>query len=264
MTTNSSNSLVQVPKASSFVIESHVQETNLSIYRGVFTAAAIILIWAGSLVLLMTIDVEKINSIMLWAIVFWQTFLYTGLFITAHDAMHGVVAPGNVKLNHFIGTLCLLLYGCLSYKKLLKKHWIHHQHPASQQDPDFHNGKHKNLIAWYVHFMKGYWSWRQIINLMIIYNCISYVLHIPEANLNYFWVIPSILSSVQLFYFGTFEPHREPLVGYKEPHRSQTMSRPEWLSFITCYHFGYHEEHHENPHIPWWQLPQIHKSKQNI
>jgi beta-carotene/zeaxanthin 4-ketolase len=24
---------------------------------------------------------------------------------------------------------------------------------------------------------------------------------------------------------------------------------------ISCYHFGYHEEHHELPHLGWWQLP---------
>lgn len=31
------------------------------------------------------------------------------------------------------------------------------------------------------------------------------------------------------------------------------------FSYITCYHSGYDEEHHEYPSVPWWQLPAIHK-----
>ncbi|MDT8325299.1 MAG: fatty acid desaturase, partial [Bacteroidota bacterium] len=27
------------------------------------------------------------------------------------------------------------------------------------------------------------------------------------------------------------------------------------FSFLTCYHFGYHEEHHTRPGVPWWRLP---------
>jgi fatty acid desaturase len=31
------------------------------------------------------------------------TFFYTGIFITAHDAMHGLVSPSYRKLNDVIG-----------------------------------------------------------------------------------------------------------------------------------------------------------------
>lgn len=227
----------------------------------VFIAATIIGLWAISLVVLLSLDITQFNFLMLLPIIFWQTFLYTGLFITAHDAMHGVVFPKNTKVNHFIGSLCLSLYGFLPYQKLLKKHWLHHHNPASEIDPDFHNGKQKNFFAWYFHFMKGYWSWTQIIALTSIYNIVHYVFHIPKDNLTYFWVIPSLLSSLQLFYFGTFLPHSEPESGYSEPHKAQTISRPIWWSFITCYHFGYHEEHHEYPHVSWWQLPEIYQKK---
>jgi beta-carotene ketolase (CrtW type) len=230
---------------------------------GIIVALLIIGIWAASLTLLLSIDISNFHFLALMLLIIWQTFLYTGLFITAHDAMHGVVFPQNTKLNHFIGTLCLSLYGLLPYKHLLKKHWLHHQCPASQLDPDFHDGKHKNFFAWYLYFMKKYWNWPQIITLMVLYNVVNYTLHIPSNNLTLFWVIPSILSSVQLFYFGTFLPHRQPKEGYSEPHRAQTIARPIWLSFITCYHFGYHKEHHEYPNLAWWQLPQIHQIIRN-
>jgi beta-carotene/zeaxanthin 4-ketolase len=211
----------------------------------------------------MSVDVKEWNVLFLLTAVLLQTFLYTGLFITAHDAMHGVVCVSNNKMNHFIGWLCLILYGFLSYSKLLKKHWLHHHHPASSIDPDFHNGKYKNFLPWYLFFMKNYWSWRQILFLTTLYNLLHYsYLNIPQVNLNLFWVIPSLLSSLQLFYFGTFLPHREPSEGYIQPHRAKTISHPVWLSFITCYHFGYHEEHHEFPHAPWWDLPNVYQMKQ--
>jgi beta-carotene ketolase (CrtW type) len=25
-------------------------------------------------------------------------------------------------------------------------------------------------------------------------------------------------------------------------------------AFISCYFFGYHYEHHDQPYLPWWKL----------
>jgi len=249
-------------KVKSVFLKEQISSQSIKLHRiaGILITTVIIGVWATSLVLLLSIDIAKSNLLLLFTATLWQTFLYTGLFITAHDAMHGVVFPENHKINHFIGSVCLVLYGCLSYKKLLKKHHVHHHRPASELDPDFHDGKHKNFFSWYIHFMKGYWSWWQIISLITIYHSAHYILHLPQANLNVFWAIPSLLSSLQLFYFGTFLPHREPEGGYSEPHRAKSTSYPVWLSFITCYHFGYHEEHHEYPHVSWWQIPEICKN----
>lgn len=224
---------------------------------GLLVACLVLSVWAVSLLALLRLDLSKVNPFGIAIAFLWQTFLYTGLFITAHDAMHGVVAPQNPKLNQFFGSLALLLYGLFSFKKLIRTHWQHHQHPASDHDPDFHDGKHANFFAWYFHFMKGYWSWLRLFGLMLVYNVLNLVLHVPQENLNLFWVFPSIASSVQLFYFGTFLPHREPQGGYLEPFRAESIYRPAFWSFITCYHFGYHREHHEFPQVPWWQLPAV-------
>lgn len=232
--------------------------------RGIITAFAIMGIWAVSLVSLLSLNISQIPTVWLLPAILFQTFLYTGLFITAHDAMHGAVFPKNHKINNLIGSIALLIYGLFSYDDLLKKHWQHHHHPASNTDPDFHDGKHKNLFAWYFHFMKGYWSWTRLLGLMIIFNVISYTLHISERNLTLFWVIPPILSSVQLFYFGTFLPHREPEGGYNNIHFAQSTPLSNFWSFITCYHFGYHQEHHEYPNVPWWNLPTIYRMQKEI
>ncbi|MBD2002805.1 MULTISPECIES: beta-carotene ketolase CrtW [Cyanophyceae] len=233
-------------------------------YLGLAIAFAIITLWASSLIFLFSLDLSQVP--VLWKIValVWQTFLYTGLFITAHDAMHGVVVPQNLKINNFIGSLVLTLYGLFSFDELRKKHWEHHHHPASELDPDFHDSKHKNFFAWYLYFMMGYWSWKRLIGLMVVFNLISFTFHIAEANLTLFWVIPSILSSVQLFFFGTYLPHQEPEGGYTNNHRAKTNALPIFWSFITCYHFGYHEEHHEAPHVPWWKLPEVYKMNRKV
>lgn len=240
-------------------IESFTHQKN-TIY-GLIIAILIIVFWAISSIGLLYMDLAQLPP---WAIaiaMIWQMFLYTGLFITAHDAMHGSVYRQNKKINHAIGSLAVWLYGFFSYQKLLKKHWLHHHHPASELDPDFHDGEHKNGILWYFHFMKGYWSWSRFIWLTIAFNLAIYILHISELNLILFWIIPPVVSSIQLFYFGTYLPHQEPETGYIRPHCAQTLSLPLFWSFITCYHFGYHREHHEYPHIPWWQLPQIYQQK---
>lgn len=226
-------------------------------FRGLAIACGILAVWAVSLVGLISLPLASLNPVVTIAAMLWQTFLYTGLFITAHDAMHGVVFPKNIALNNFIGSLALTVYGLFSFKKLLQKHWQHHHHPASDRDPDFHNGKHDNFIAWYCQFMVNYWSWSRLLGLMVIYNVLERVLHVPSSNLLLFWVIPSLLSSVQLFYFGTFLPHREPQDGFSDALRARSSYRPLIWSFLTCYHFGYHHEHHEFPHVPWWQLPTI-------
>jgi beta-carotene ketolase (CrtW type) len=228
-------------------------------YYAVMIAFAILAVWICSIVLLMSLDISQLPTWGLLIAIAWQTFLYTGLFITAHDAMHGIVFPQNRKINDFIGTLFLILYAYLSYEELEKKHRLHHGHPASELDPDFHDGKHKNFFAWYVHFMQEYWNWPRFVALVATFHTISYTLPISEVNLSYFWVIPSLLSSLQLFYFGSYLPHREPQEGYSNRHNAQTTRLPIFWSFITCYHFGYHEEHHEYPYMSWWQLPKAYK-----
>lgn len=70
----------------------------------------------------------------LWMLV--QTHLFTGLFITAHDAMHGTISP-NTRLNNWIGRMALYLFALNSWKKLLPKHHEHHRYVATDDDPDY-------------------------------------------------------------------------------------------------------------------------------
>ena len=175
--------------------------------------------------------------------------------------MHGSVCPTHPRINNAIGAIAVRLYALFSYRKLLEKHWTHHRTPASAADPDFHDGEHSGFLAWYLRFMKGYLSWWQIIGMAIVFQIMEYVLMVPTINLILFWVFPALLSTLQLFYFGTYLPHRLPEGGYDNPHRARSNAYSVLWSFITCYHFGYHWEHHEYPYLPWWRLPTIRKAR---
>lgn len=226
---------------------------------GIIIAAVILFLWATSLGILLSIDVNNLQVLWIVPVIFWQTFLYAGLFITAHDAMHGVVFPDNLKINHLIGAITVFLYGLFDYKNLLKKHWLHHRYPATELDPDYHDRVHKSFFGWYFHFMKGYSNWKQLLGLSLVFLLLAEGFHVAKINLVLFWIIPSLLSSLQLFYFGTFLTHQEPKEGYTNQYRATSNNLSPFWSFITCYHFGYHKEHHEHPHLPWWKLPEVYQ-----
>lgn len=221
---------------------------------GLVAAGTVIISWMASLVFLVTREVQEFA---LWIppAMLVMTFLYTGLFITAHDGMHGTVAPRFPRLNRFIGAFCVGAYALFSFSKLKRSHWDHHDHPASEKDPDYHDGEHDGLIRWYLHFLFGYITIWQILGMALIFNGLQYLVGINAINMVLFWIVPSLLSTLQLFYFGTVLPHRDSDLEFKDQHRARSNDFSPWLSFLTCYHFGYHWEHHDRPDLPWWRLP---------
>lgn len=214
-------------------------------YKGISIALTIIILWMVSIVFLMQTQFSFSNPL-LYIFVLVQMHLYTGLFITAHDAMHGTVAPNHKILNFVIGQTSTLLYALFPLKKLNQKHHLHHQFVHSSQDPDYYNG---NFFVWYFQFIKQYITWWQVVLMAIIYNVLK--LWIPEQNLFFFWVLPSLLSTLQLFYFGTYLPHKGE---HQNIHHSKTQSKNHFWAFFSCYFFGYHFEHHDSPGTPWWKL----------
>lgn len=78
------------------------------------------------------------------------------------------------------------------------------------------------------------------------------------ASILLFWTLPLLLSSVQLFLFGTYLPHRGSLGTTLKTHEVRSWALPPLLSLLSCYHFGYHWEHHRYPQVPWHLLPRVH------
>ena len=213
--------------------------------KGILIAFGVIFCWFSSLIYLLSLDINWISPITyLWILI--QMHLYTGLFITAHDAMHGLVSSNKIA-NNVIGVFAALLFSFNFYWKLFPKHHEHHRFVASDKDPDYHSSD--NFFLWYFSFIKQYLSISQILLMAITFNILK--LYLPVENLIVFWMLPAVLSTFQLFYFGTYLPHR----GESENiHHSKTQSKNHFWAFISCYFFGYHYEHHDSPGTPWWRL----------
>ena len=83
----------------------------------ILASLAIILLWLTSLFYLLNLKIYLLHPGLILLAIFWQTFLYTGLFITAHEAMHGLICPQNLRVNHLIGAIAVSLYAFFPYKK---------------------------------------------------------------------------------------------------------------------------------------------------
>lgn len=235
----------------------HDALTLLKENTGVAVALLIISVWAVSFYAAFSAGAAAIGLVGCVLLIPWFSFLYTGLFVTGHDAMHQTIAPAHPKINRALGELALFLYGFIPYNKMYEAHTAHHRFPASHHDPDFHDGQHRHPILWYFRFMRSYWTLRQTVSIIVIYNGLYRVMGVPETTLLAFWAIPSLLSSVQLFYFGTYLVHRRQADTYTTSLCANSHYWPSLVSLVTCYHFGYHQEHHAMPDVPWWQLPQV-------
>lgn len=196
-----------------------------------------------------------------------QTWLSVGLFIVSHDCMHGSLAPFRPAVNLVVGSLMLRLYMGFSYRRMIAKHHAHHRFAGTERDPDFDPDHPSNGVAWYFTFMRRYLDWYVfwVTGALVTGYLVALYAHggAERAMHILFWAGPSLLASMQLFYFGTFRPHRHEEEhegehghgGFADRHNSRSNDYPVWASLLTCFHFGYHHEHHDNPHVPWWRLP---------
>ncbi len=228
-------------------------------------AAAIIVSW---ITLHVTgVFLLDLSTTPLWlsaALVSALTWLSVGLFIVAHDAMHGSLAPYRPRVNVAIGQLCLALYAGFRFRPLNVEHHKHHRFSGTAGDPDFDDRPPHGFVAWYVSFMRHYFGLFEYLMLNALVGVYILVLKANIANVLLFWALPAILSSIQLFVFGTYLPHKPGADMVDDRHRTRSNDLPPWLSLLTCFHFGYHHEHHDQPNVPWWQLPAARRHAQFV
>ena len=202
-------------------------------------------------------------GIFVWRLGWWsaplilaQAWLSTGLFIVAHDAMHGSLAPGRARVNAWAGRVALRLYAMLDFDTLRRAHFEHHRRPGSADDPDFHPGRPRAFGPWLLRFFGGYYTHMML--ALITVRIWAYVwAGADAAHIIAFWGVPSILALLQLFYFGTFLPHRHGADAFADRHNARSNAMGRAAAVLSCFNFGaYHHEHHLWPDTPWWRLPE--------
>ncbi len=217
---------------------------------GTIVAVSIIALWAAAVWSALSGPDFSITDPFSYVRIALNTFLYTGLFITAHDAMHGTVSRNKI-INNSLGRISCFLFAAFSYSLLKRKHFMHHSDPTGDTDPDYGHSTDR-FFPWFIKFLMGYSTIKQFLLMALIFNILIYFF--PQVNVILYWLIPSVLSSIQLFYFGTYRPHRLPVHGLTAPHFARSQKLNHLAAFFSCYFFGYHHEHHSRPGTPWWKL----------
>lgn len=185
-----------------------------------------------------------------------QCWLSVGVFIVCHDAMHGSLAPGHKRLTAGIATVLLFLYAGFGWRNLRDAHFAHHKLAGREGDPDFDENNPSHFAKWYATFFKRYFGWQSLIYVHTVVGIYWLVLGIPMAQIFILYGAPALLSSLQLFYFGTYRPHHhDDESPFADDHNARTNEFGTLASLATCFHFGYHLEHHRRPDVPWWALP---------
>lgn len=186
-------------------------------------------------------------------------WLSVGVFIVSHDAMHGSLVPGRPALNAGIGAVLLFLYAGFAWTKLRDAHFAHHKLAGRKGDPDFDERNPRSFARWYATFFRRYFGWRSLAYVHTVVGIYWLVIGIPMAQIVLLYGAPALFSSLQLFYFGTYRPHRHLDDGREEQfidrHNTRSDGFSALASLATCFHFGYHLEHHRRPDVPWWALP---------
>jgi beta-carotene/zeaxanthin 4-ketolase len=219
---------------------------------GLLIALTVIGAWLGHLVWLLVGTRLSLASPLAWLHIALQAYLCTGLFITGHDAMHGTVSRHR-WVNEAVGTLACFLFAGLSYRRLVVNHRAHHTDPTGPDDPDF-STRTQSFWPWFTTFMVRYMTWPQFLVMAAKFNVLLWLLSVEPWRIWAFWVAPSVMGTVQLFYFGTYLPHRRPDTPEMRPHHARSLPRNHLWAMLSCYFFGYHWEHHESPSTPWWAL----------
>ena len=88
-----------------------------------------------------------------------------------------------------------------------RAHFEHHRRPGSDTDPDFHPGRPRAFVPWLIRFFGGYYT-HMMLALITVRIWVYVVLGAAPSHIILFWGVPSVLAVFQLFYFGTFLPHR--------------------------------------------------------
>jgi beta-carotene ketolase (CrtW type) len=232
-----------------------------SLQQSLQLGALIGISWLVTLVIGLRLDLDQMHPLVITAWVLVRSFLHTGLFILAHDAMHNSLVPGHGLINQRIGRLCLWLYAGLNYDVCKRNHHRHHLMPESEADPDFCPTHNRSVLAWLVRFLRNYLNPAQLSRLIFVLTLLLLAAQLhqsrPLVTVSVTFLLPLLISTAQLFFVGTYLPHRKEHQQTEHEVSIKSLNLHPFVSLLACYHFGYHREHHNHPQAPWFLLPEL-------
>ena len=227
---------------------------------GLALAALIFSVWLSVHIWAMfVLRIDATNWFVVPPVFALQCWLSVGMFIVAHDAMHGSLVPGSQRFGQAVGAVLLFLYAGFGWRRMRDAHFDHHRHAGTDRDPDFNADNPHDFWPWYRLFLKRYFGPLSMIWVWSVVLTYFFLLDVPPANIALMYGFPAIASSLQLFYFGTYRPHRGDADAFSDRHHARTNDFGTLASLFSCFHFGYHHEHHLSPATPWWALPVRHR-----
>ena len=206
-------------------------------------ALAILGAWTTSQVTLLLAPLHGPGDLA-WAIpgFLLQTWLFTGLFITAHDAMHGTVSPSRPRLNRALGASaprCTPPSASGSCCPRTTPTTTTPARPAPTPTSTTGSGRLRGLV---LTFMRRYLRVRQIIILTLVPGAAPRAG--PAVEPAALLVAPSLASNPALRLRDL--PHPSGAEGgHTNPHNARTVDLPVCSAGDPT--TGYHEEHHESP-----------------
>ena len=198
----------------------------------------------------------------LWALAIspWLVCCFTGLFILAHEAIHGTLVPGHPRLGHALGWLFAFAFVFMDYGTLRARHFEHHQRPGREGDPDAHpSGRFLPHFASFIYRYLRIW---QVALLVLAGNAVGQAGHTRAMLCAY--VVPAIASTLIVFTVGIFLVHHPRLRALgvaDERHRSVGVDLGGAGSLLAILFFNTHWLHHEHPQLNWLQLG-LHRSRE--
>ena len=166
-------------------------------WQGVIGLGLAVLIFGGWLALhVYAVAFFEINTQTLplvpviFALLCW---LSVGMFIVAHDAMHGSLIPGWPRLSGFIGGLMLFVYAGFGWRKMRDAHMDHHKYSGTARDPDFDADHPAAFWPWYFTFLKRYFGPQSAIYVFAITWGYILLLGFPRANVIILYGGPAII-----------------------------------------------------------------------
>jgi beta-carotene ketolase (CrtW type) len=179
--------------------------------------------------------------------------VFTGLFIFAHEAIHGTLVPEFPALGHVLGRLFATVYALVDYDLLRANHWKHHGHVASDADPDFDpSGR---LLVHGFRFMRRYLRWYSVPLLALVGHLLGQAGY--SAAMIGAYVAPVLLSTLVVFTVGIHLVHHPVLLARHaggDPQRSVCIDLGRVGSALVILNFNVHWNHHAHPRLSWREL----------